>query len=108
MQDTQAVRARLMAKHAELEERLRRIDRDLRRREEPLAADFSEQAVEQENLDTLYGIEKEAGVEIKKVEQALERLARDEYDVCSRCGRPIGAARLAALPYADTCIDCAD
>jgi DnaK suppressor protein len=38
---------------------------------------------------------------------ALERLAEGRYGSCDRCGRPIGAGRLAARPAARTCIDCA-
>ena len=38
---------------------------------------------------------------------ALERLAEGRYGICDRCGRPIGADRLAARPAARTCIDCA-
>lgn len=108
MPDTQAVREQLLAKRTELEERVQRIDADLRRREQPLSADFGEQVTEQENLDALYAIESEGRLELKKVERALERIGRGEYAVCSRCGGPIGSARLAALPYADTCIACAD
>jgi RNA polymerase-binding transcription factor DksA len=28
--------------------------------------------------------------------------------MCSRCGRPIDARRLQALPYSDRCIACAE
>jgi DnaK suppressor protein len=107
MPDLQTTRARLIAKRDELEERVRRIDADLRKRAEPMSADFEEQAVEQQNLDTLYEIESEGRLELHKVLQALARMDRGEYAVCSRCGGPIGAERLAALPYADTCIGCA-
>jgi len=41
------------------------------------------------------------------IEAALRRLADGSYGVCERCGRPIGAARLAARPAATTCIACA-
>ena len=107
MPDMQAVRARLIAKREELEERVRRIDADLRKRDEPMSADFEEQVVEQENLDALYAIESEGRLELRKVNDALARIERDEYAVCSRCGGAIAAERLAALPYADTCISCA-
>jgi RNA polymerase-binding transcription factor DksA len=41
------------------------------------------------------------------VDAALRRLAAGEYGLCDRCGRPIGAERLAARPAALTCIRCA-
>jgi len=103
----ETVRAQLVDKRNELEERVRRIDADLRKRDEPMSADFEEQVVEQENLDALYTIEAEGRLELQKVNHALARIERGEYAVCSRCGGAIAPARLAALPYADCCIDCA-
>ena len=41
------------------------------------------------------------------VDAALARRAEGGYGVCERCGRPIGAERLAARPAARTCISCA-
>jgi RNA polymerase-binding transcription factor DksA len=108
MPTTEELRARLLARRDELAERVRRVGADLHRREEPLSADFAEQVVEQENLDVLHSLEVEGKVELARVERALVRLERGEYATCSRCGEEIAPARLAALPYADTCIRCAD
>jgi DnaK suppressor protein len=44
---------------------------------------------------------------IAGLDRALDRLAAGTYGVCERCGRPIGAERLAARPDALTCIRCA-
>ena len=108
MTDNDTVRAKLLARRDELAERVRRIGSDLHRREEPLSADFAEQVVEQENLDVLHSLEAEGRTELARVERALARLERGEYTQCSRCGGEIAPARLAAVPYADTCIRCAD
>jgi DnaK suppressor protein len=40
------------------------------------------------------------------VEAALARLDDGSFGACVRCGKPIAAARLEALPWAATCIDC--
>ena len=40
------------------------------------------------------------------IEAALERLDDGTYGSCARCGRPIAAERLDALPWAAHCIDC--
>ena len=45
--------------------------------------------------------------QVAVVDAALRRLAEGRYGVCDRCGRPIGAERLAARPAALTCIRCA-
>ncbi len=41
------------------------------------------------------------------VEDALERLDAGTYGTCVSCGQPIAPARLEAIPWAGTCIDCA-
>lgn len=40
------------------------------------------------------------------VEEAFERLESGEYGKCVHCVRPIGLARLKAVPWARYCIDC--
>ena len=41
------------------------------------------------------------------VERAVARVHDGSYGTCTRCGRPIAAERLAALPATPTCISCA-
>ena len=45
---------------------------------------------------------------LAEIARAEARLADGSYGRCERCGRPIGAERLAARPAAPTCIACAD
>jgi len=40
------------------------------------------------------------------VEDALAKFDEGTYGKCEECGRPIGLARLQALPYARLCISC--
>jgi RNA polymerase-binding transcription factor DksA len=44
---------------------------------------------------------------LAELDEALDRLRQGRYGRCERCGRPIGAERLAARPAARTCIICA-
>jgi RNA polymerase-binding transcription factor len=44
---------------------------------------------------------------LAQIDAALLRLAGGRYGRCERCGRPIGAERLAARPATTTCIGCA-
>lgn len=41
-----------------------------------------------------------------EVEQALARMHDGTYGRCESCGQPIGAERLAVLPYARFCVAC--
>jgi len=40
------------------------------------------------------------------VDQALARIDDGTFGTCQDCGRPIGADRIEALPWAARCIDC--
>jgi DnaK suppressor protein len=44
--------------------------------------------------------------ELSSIEGALERMRTGHYGVCEGCGCKIPMARLNALPYAPTCIEC--
>jgi RNA polymerase-binding transcription factor DksA len=106
--DLSQVRARLERRRQELLTRTQRVQRDLRRVEGPLSQDFSEQAVEVENDSTLAEIGRTALTELTAIEAALERLEAGKYGLCKLCGEQIEAARLAAVPYSDTCRACTD
>jgi RNA polymerase-binding protein DksA len=54
------------------------------------------------------GLDDEAATELNQVNEALARLDAGEYGFCKSCGNEIGEMRLAALPYATLCIDCAE
>ncbi|MGH2693578.1 MAG: TraR/DksA family transcriptional regulator [Actinomycetota bacterium] len=41
-----------------------------------------------------------------QITRAIRRIDEGTYGTCERCGRPIDAARLRALPHASLCMDC--
>jgi RNA polymerase-binding protein DksA len=51
------------------------------------------------------GLEENAGRLLVEIETALRRIEDGTYGTCVVCGRPIGAERLEAIPYATLCID---
>jgi RNA polymerase-binding protein DksA len=105
--DQQTVRALLTSKRDELLSRVSKLNSDLNR-EEPYSADFAEQAVELENLDVLFELDREGREELTKINNALMRLDTGEYTICSSCGNTINTARLEAIPYTSLCIQCAE
>jgi RNA polymerase-binding protein DksA len=44
---------------------------------------------------------------ITEIEQALARIAHNEYGVCVTCENPIPNNRLQAIPWTRQCVDCA-
>jgi RNA polymerase-binding protein DksA len=45
---------------------------------------------------------------LAQVDEALAKMGAGTYGTCDRCGKPIGVARLEAIPYATLCVDCQD
>lgn len=105
--DTGAIRERLLQRRGEILSIIENLDRDVGHRDEALDRDAGERALEIENLDALFAIDRETRVELRQINDAIQRIDIGHYGFCGECGAPIDADRLAALPYADTCIDCA-
>jgi DnaK suppressor protein len=59
-----------------------------------------------ESPDTELAIEQDEEHLYQMVREALERIAQGTYGICQRCGQPIAAARLEALPYTPYCVTC--
>jgi DnaK suppressor protein len=106
--DPEKMKAVLERRREELTERRERLARHTRHREEPLSADFAEQAVELENGETLVALDREVHAELHEIERALRRIEDGSYGYCLACGEQIAEPRLQAVPSASHCIDCAN
>ena len=100
------MRNRLLARGAELRERIQRVQADLGRVREPLPRDSADAAIVLENDEVLGAIESSATSEIRHIEHALERIETGGFGVCEQCGGEIPASRLEIIPYAARCGDC--
>ena len=58
-----------------------------------------------ERLSTTAAARSIAG-SIAAIDRAIEKLADGSYGSCDHCGRPIGEARMEALPATSRCVDC--
>lgn len=68
-------------------------------------ADIGSDAYEQEFTLTLMATEEDT---LGLVEQALERIRGRRYGICEECDGVINKKRLEAIPFAPTCIRCAE
>ncbi len=102
-----SIRAGLVAREAELRDRLQRVQKDLRREVTPLPRDAPDAAVVMENDEILQAVEETSQAELKQLERALERLEAGTYGVCEDCGAQIERERLKVVPYASQCRHCA-
>jgi RNA polymerase-binding protein DksA len=51
------------------------------------------------------GLEESARDTLVEIDAALQRIEDGTYGICEVCGKPIGAERLSAIPWARLCID---
>lgn len=103
MTDQAHYRDILLARKRELYRRLNRIDTDL---DTLKSADSADRAIERENDEVLEEFGHTGLKELEAIEAALERVAAGTFGVCAKCGKPISAARLEAVPHAALCEEC--
>ncbi len=107
------IRRRLEAERAELEERIEEIEANVF---EKTQSDLSGEAGFDEDFadagTATFDRERELSIQnnvrdlIGQIDRAISRIDEGTYGTCERCGRPIDAPRLKALPHALLCMDC--
>ncbi len=100
-------RAWLLARKAELRERVGRVQQDMRGERAPLPADSADAAIAIENDEVLKAIAAAALEELHHIDFALKRLEAGVFAICEKCGEEIDEDRLDAAPYAIRCTSCA-
>ena len=99
-----AVRMQLQERLDQLLRRVGKIEADLRSTHD---RDWQERASELENDEVLEGLDEMSLTEARQIREALRRIERGVYGICSTCSQPISAERLSAIPTTDTCVGCA-
>ncbi len=108
MQKFQAIQAQLEQRFAEIQERLKKVEREIQHKNEPLSPDFAEQAVQRENDEVLTALDDSIRAEMQQIQTTLQQLRIGEYGICAACQIQIPVKRLSALPYANLCVTCAE
>jgi len=102
--DVKAIRERLERRLAELKARTAKIESDLRNPEDRQG----QRSLASEHEQIIERLSEAESVEIEEIVAALARIETGRYGLCQSCGEEIGEGRLRALPYASSCIDCAE
>ena len=108
MKTVPQIKEQLLSKREQINRRLAKLHAPTRRSEEPLTADFAEQAVQRQNDEVISALEQASRQELTQINRALARIDAGEYGLCVVCGNPIPEARLAILPYTQHCVACAE
>ncbi len=102
------IKKQLEQRQVELESRVHAINDDVSHKDQPLSADWSEQAVERENEEVLEALGNASLVEIGKIKHALQRIEKGVYFDCEECGEAINVERLKLISSTDHCTRCAE
>ncbi|MBN1272127.1 MAG: TraR/DksA family transcriptional regulator [Candidatus Aminicenantes bacterium] len=74
--------------------------------EEHIAQDVGDKAESSYTKEFLLSLSNTERNQLFLIDDALERLEKDDYGNCQSCGNPIGKKRLDAVPWAVNCISC--
>ena len=102
-----AVRSHLMTELRSVLRRQDKIDAPLQNEDREMPSDWSEMAQLVENDEVLEALEESGRERVGALRMALQRVEQGSYAVCSACEGEIRPGRLAAMPTATLCIDCA-
>lgn len=84
-----------------------RLEKKVVHREEALPSDFSDQAIELQNEETMEQLMVQVREELSAIQIAINRLSEGTYSICTQCSGPIEPDRLIALPTTTLCSGCA-
>jgi DnaK suppressor protein len=103
----QDIRSDLVWTREQIARRLARIRDDVAHRLAPLSPDAADRAQETENDEVLERLGQSATALIRQYQRAIDRIDAGRYGLCEACELPIEAERLAAVPQATECMECA-
>ncbi|MBI5141239.1 MAG: RNA polymerase-binding protein DksA [Nitrospirae bacterium] len=68
--------------------------------------DLGDQASAESDRNFMLKLRSRESKLIKKIDETIERIDRNEYGICEDCGEEIDARRLLARPVTTYCIEC--
>jgi len=95
----------------ELEQARDRLMREIANEEKPVdfgndVEDFSEEADEAEEASNRTAIAHDQKKDLEEVNEALQRIEKNTYGICTNCGQEIGEDVLRIAPESSLCENC--
>lgn len=96
----------LLAKRAELVDRVRAARSSETEESESEAPDLGDRALNTMSRDLIHQLSTSERDIVRRIEWALGRIEQGGYGSCVHCGRAVQPGRLQAVPWAKHCIEC--
>ena len=96
----------LREQHNQLTRAIDKTHREIRALADSGPGDFIDESCGNSSKEAIFATYSQSRTQLRKVEDALERMATGEFGICAACGGAISIKRLQALPSATNCIEC--
>lgn len=90
----------------DLIETIKRLEERERNSGNDFIGDEIDHATNDSQREILFSLSDIDRQKLDLIEEAIQKIDEDRYGTCEKCGKKIGIARLRALPYARSCINC--
>ncbi len=97
------IKERLLAERDQLVNKLKGNDLSVDDAETPDPVDL---AVRNYSKNVMLAVSENESRQLLLINEALERIANDEYGDCQNCEKPINPKRIDAVPWARYCLSC--
>jgi DnaK suppressor protein len=99
-------RKKLLEKKSAILRKLNELTSESKEMETNVAQDVVDKAETSYTKEFLLSLSDADREQLLLIDEALKRLARDEFGICQLCHQEIGRKRIEALPWTPYCIDC--
>jgi DnaK suppressor protein len=99
-------RTSLLAKRAELLDRVRSARNSETQESDKSAPDLGDRAITTVSRDLLYQLTTGERDILRRIDAALDRIDAGTFGSCTNCGQQVQSGRLDAVPWARHCIEC--
>jgi len=99
-------RRKLLEKKETILRKLNELTNESKEMETNVAQDVVDKAETSYTKEFLLSLSDADREQLLLIDEALKRLARDEFGVCQLCQREIGRKRIGAIPWTPYCINC--
>ena len=104
--ELEGLRKKLVGRRDELVHKLHEFRAESKEIETDVAQDLADKAESSYTKEFLLSLSDAEREQLLLIDDALRRLAREEFGICQLCRKEIGKKRMAALPWTPYCIDC--
>lgn len=104
--EREGFRKKLLEKKYEILRKLNELTSESKEMEANVAQDVVDKAETSYTKEFLLSLSDQDREQLLLIDEALKRLAHDEFGICQLCHQEIGRKRIEALPWTPYCIDC--